>query len=454
MRYISILSVLLFIGWNPVFSQIQDNSPYSRFGLGDLNSPTLSANSAMGGLTAAYNSIYYLNPSNPATYSVLKYTAFETGIDATFSRLVTGEQQLNKQTGNLSYFALGFPMLNPLNRATKKKDYPFDWGASFGLVPHSRVAYNTESISANEVLVDTLKRYSTGKGQRYKLYFGTGFRFKGLSAGFNANYLFGKVTRELFVDFQNQIAYLNDVSASNINTSGWFWDFGVQYQYTLNKLSDPTEERKRRNKTHIILGATMTPATSVKLRGENAFGRTRDSYADYESIREHAIFAYDDTIYNNVVDNVMRLPSSFGLGITLKKDRRFTVGAEYSVTNWEQYENEVTPETLANTWRGAFGIEITPNDRSLDFLQRVRYRAGAHYASDPRTIEGEQFNNYGLTLGFGLPIILPRGVPSFVNFGFELGRQGNPDVLQETYFKTSLSFTFNDNSWFYKQKYR
>lgn len=453
MRYITILSVLLFIGLNPVFSQIQDNSPYSRFGLGDLNSPTLSANSAMGGLTAAYNSIYYLNPSNPATYSVLRYTSFETGMDATFSRLVSGDEQLNKQTGGLSYFALGFPLLNPLNRMTKKKDFPFDWGASFGLVPHSRVAYNIESTSS-EVFVDDLKRYSTGKGQRYKLYFGTGFRYKGLSGGFNANYLFGKITRELFVDFQNPVAYLNDISTSNINTSGWYWDLGLQYQYTLNKLSNPLEERKRRNKTHLILGATMTPGTNVSLSGEDALGRTRDSYANYESVRENSNFAYDDTIYNNVVDDVMRLPSSFGLGITIKKDSRFTIGAEYSITNWQEYENAVSSETLTNTWRGAFGIEITPNERSLDFLQKVSYRAGAHYATDPRTIDDQQLTNYGVTLGFGLPIVLPRGVPSFVNVGFELGRQGNPDLLQETYFKTSLSFTFNDNTWFYRRKYQ
>lgn len=454
MRYIIILSILMFIGLHPAFSQIQDNSPYSRFGLGDLNTRTLSANSAMGGLTAAYNSIFYLNPANPATYSVLKYTSFETGMDVEISRLTSGDEQLNKQTGGLSHFALGFPMLNPLNRATKKKDYPFDWGASFGLMPHSRVAYNIESTSYNEVFLDSLKQYSAGKGERYKLYFGTGFRYKGLSAGFNANYLFGKITRELFVDFGNSVTYLNDISASNINTSGWFWDLGVQYQYTLNKLSDATEERKRRNKTHIIVGATMTPGTSVSLRGEDALGRTRDSYAAYEEIRENSNFTYGDTIYNNVVDNAMRLPSSFGAGITLKKDGRFMVGAEYSVTNWEQYENELNPETLSNTWRGAFGLEITPNDRSLDFLQRVRYRAGVHYATDPRIIDDQQLTNYGVTLGFGLPIVLPRGVPSFVNFGFELGRQGNPDLLQETYFKTSLSFTFNDNSWFYKPKYR
>lgn len=451
MKYIIIFCFLL-VGLNPVFSQIQDNSPYSRFGLGDLNQLTLAAPNAMGGLAVAYTSMYHLNPANPASYSTLGYTSFETGIEAKLSRLERGNEQVNKQTGNLSYFALGFPMLNPLNRITKKKDYPFDWGASFGLLPHSRVAYNVANVAYSEVL-DSLNRYSSGEGQRYKLYFGTGFRYKGISAGFNANYLFGKVNRDLFVDLGDPVAYLNDIQTSGISSNGWYWDFGLQYQYTLNKLADPKEELKRRNKTHIIIGVTSTPGTKVKLKGDDNFGRTRSSYANYESVRENSNFSYD-TIYSNSVDSEMQLPSSFGVGITLKKDRRFTIGADYSTTNWENYDNPIEPQTLANTWRGAFGVEVTPNDRSLDFLERVRYRAGAYYSTDPRMIDGQQLRNYGLTFGFGLPIVLPRGVPSFVNLGFEFGRQGHPDLLEESYFKTSLAFTFNDNSWFYKQKYR
>lgn len=453
MRYILFVLAILGVG-SQAFAQIQDNSPYSRFGLGDLVTPSIAATRAMGGITTGYNSFYHLNPSNPASYSVLGYTSFETGIDATFSRHIFGDSQINTQTGNLSYFALGFPMFNPLNRVTKKRDYPFDWGASFGLIPHSRVAYNISNTLYSEAIQDTLNRYSSGEGERYKLYFGTGFRYKGLSAGFNANYLFGKVNRDLFVDFGNTIDYLNDISTSGISTNGWMWDFGLQYQYTLGKLSDAKDEAKRRNKSHIIIGLTATPGTKIGLVGDDNFGRTRTSYSEYESFRENTNFSFTDTIYSNQVDDKMTLPSSFGAAITYKKDRRFLLSAEYKTTAWSDYEHPIEPQTLANTWRGAVGMELTPNDRSLDFLKRVRYRAGAYYGTDPRVINDKQLTNYGVTLGFGLPIVLPRGVPSFVNIGFEVGQHGHPDLIQQTYFKTSLSFTLNDNSWFYKQKYR
>ncbi len=451
MRYIFSVLIIMGIGYQ-VFAQIQDNSPYSRFGLGDLVEPNIGATGAMGNITVGYNSIYHLNPSNPASYAALSYTAFETGIDATFSSYTSGNEQARAQTGDLSYIALGFPIFNPLNRVTKKRDYPFDWGASFGLMPHSRVAYNVSIPAFSEAIQDSLVSYSSGDGERYKLYFGTGFRYKGLSAGFNANYLFGKVERDLFVDFGNTLDYQNDISTRGITTGGWVWDFGLQYQYTLGKLSDPKEEAKRRNKSHIIIGLTATPGTTVALRGNDDFGRTRASYANYEASRE-TVFFYD-TIFSNEIDERMTLPSSFGAAITYKKDRRFLLSAEYKTTAWSSYEDPIEAQTLANTWRGALGMELTPNDRSLDFLKRVRYRLGAYYGSDPRVLNGMQLQNYGLTAGFGLPIVLPRGVPSFVNIGFEVGQHGHPDLIQETYFRTSLSFTLNDNSWFYKQKYR
>ncbi len=452
MRYIFSVLIIMGIGCQ-VFAQIQDNSPYSRFGLGDLVAPNMGATSAMGNITVGYNSIYHLNPSNPASYAALNFTAFETGIDATFSSYTSGDEQARARTGDLSYIALGFPIFNPLNRVTKKRDYPFDWGASFGLVPHSRVAYNVSSPAYSEAIQDSLVRYSSGDGERYKLYFGTGFRYKGLSAGFNTNYLFGKVSRDLFVDFGNTLDYQNDISTRGLTTGGWVWDFGLQYQYTLGKLSDEKEEAKRRNKAHIIIGLTATPGTTVGLRGDDNFGRTRSSYSNYEAFRENTNFSYD-TIFSNEVDERMTLPSSFGAAITYKKDRQFLLSAEYKTTAWSSYEDPIESQTLSNTWRGAFGMELTPNDRSLDFLKRVRYRIGGYYGSDPRVINGMQLQNYGLTAGFGLPIVLPRGVPSFVNIGFEVGQHGHPDLIQETYFRTSLSFTLNDNSWFYKQKYR
>ncbi len=454
MKYRLIFCILIIASWQTAFAQIQDNSPYSRFGLGDLNHPSLAINNAMGGITAAYSSYYSLNPGNPASYSALGYTAFETGVDAKFSRLTSGEESFNKQTGNMSYFALGFPVFNPLNRMTKKKDYPFDLGASFGLIPHSQVGYNIETQESNS-LVGEFDRYSSGKGQRYKLYGGAGISMNGVALGFNANYLFGKVDRNLFVDFNNTTEFWNDVETSGISTSGLVWDLGAQYELVLNKLEDEKEEAKRRNKTRIRVGATYTPSANVNLKGDQSIGRMRISYENYEEVRDNNVFAFDTVSSNIGFTEKMTLPGSFSGGFAIQKDKKWMFSGDFRMTSWEQYNNPIEPEELKNTWRGSFGFEVTPNERAFNsFLKRVRYRAGAYYGLDPRVINEKQLTNYGVTFGFGLPVLLPRGVPSFVNLGFEFGRQGHPELIEDSYFKTSVAFTFNDNSWFFKRKYQ
>jgi hypothetical protein len=83
-------------------------------------------------------------------------------------------------------------------------------------------------------------------------------------------------------------------------------------------------------------------------------------------------------------------------------------------------------------------------------LKRVRYRIGGYYRDDPRLTD---LKDIGVSLGLGLPVILPRQQTSFVNIGFEYGKFGISDSIEETYFRTTIGFTLNDNSWFFKRKF-
>jgi len=59
--------VLLFTAVSPVFSQ--DNSPYSRYGIGDLVPPTSVTNRALGGISAGYTDFLSINYCKPASES-------------------------------------------------------------------------------------------------------------------------------------------------------------------------------------------------------------------------------------------------------------------------------------------------------------------------------------------------------------------------------------------------
>ena len=66
------------------YSQILTSSPYSRYGLGELNLATFATSSAMGGSFIAYQhdsttSPLFINAANPAGLAGLRYTTLELG---------------------------------------------------------------------------------------------------------------------------------------------------------------------------------------------------------------------------------------------------------------------------------------------------------------------------------------------------------------------------------------
>jgi len=121
------------------FSQTRISSPYSRYGLGDLQNAKYIGNLAMGGIGIAFRQPSSVNYSNPASYTVFDTNAFvlETGINSQTVKLSTNNQNQRSNYTSLSHLAFGFPV-------TKW------WGSSIGLLPYSHVGYkisNYETLS-------------------------------------------------------------------------------------------------------------------------------------------------------------------------------------------------------------------------------------------------------------------------------------------------------------------
>ena len=65
-----VLILFFFLIVSSVFSNAQENSPYTRYGLGDFQSTVFTANKAMGGIGAAFRDNLRINFTNPASYRV------------------------------------------------------------------------------------------------------------------------------------------------------------------------------------------------------------------------------------------------------------------------------------------------------------------------------------------------------------------------------------------------
>lgn len=420
----------------------KQNSPYSRFGLGDLFSPALVSQSGMAGMGIAIRDASHTNWLNPASLSALEATGFEVALSAKYSSLSEGDERDDTYSGNLRQLSLAFPLRNSFSRRDlERKKRNFDWGMGFHLSPFSEVGYSIENVEIQGESLDRVTTVLKGSGGTYKLGFGNGIRYKGLSLGVELQSLFGKITNSRSVSLDSvALAYSTDLQ-DDISYRSTIFKLGAQYtiHFDKAKIAGIHDIGDR----SLTLGLTYTPNSDLKSNTSRLYRRLSPVTATADTV----------TFESNVTRGGT-LPSEIGFGLTYETLGKLRISAEYVKIRWSEYQNEAKVESFSDARRMAVGLEFTPNIQSYNNnWQRSRYRLGLFHAQDARSSNGQQLTNYGLTMGIGIPVIIPRQTLSFLNLGLEAGRFGASNALQETYVQFYFGFTLNDSSWFFKRKF-
>jgi len=421
------------------FAQPKDNSPFSRLGLGDFTNQNYAAAIGMGGLSAAFQDAFNVNLQNPASLGSLVATSFEIGGFAEYSNLKLNDISTTVKSGNLSYLSLAFPLRSPLNAIMERKKNKVKWGMNIAVLPFTSIGYDIQTKQTQPNADSTTNNF-LGTGGLNKVILGNGFKFKNFNFGINLGLLFGQLENKREVLFGGLDFSFDDNFKDVISVRGFLWNFGLQYKIDLKHKKQ--KEGKADVKRSLIVGLYANAPTnfttfSTKLR-----------------IRQNLFFGIPglDTLVNDIdVREKGRLPAQFSLGAMYRYGNKIRVGIDYTFANWKNYKNEPKPDKLYNSQRIAAGLEFIPNIGAYKgYLNKVRYRLGAFYFDDPRT---KALKDYGFSLGFGFPLVLPRQQTSFVNLAFEIGKFGESNSIKETYFRFTLGFTLNDNTWFFKRKF-
>ena len=439
----------IILSANEAFAQPKDNSPHSRLGLGDPFDQFFAAQSGMAGMGAAYHDFYHINIQNPASYSHLNRAAFEVGMFSKYGVITENSSGNTNEawSGNLSYLSLGFPLQNRINEVLEQKSPKVRWGMNFTLLPFTNVGYNiaTSEDIAYADTITTVNYLFRGTGGTYKILWGNSFKVKNFSAGLNLGYIFGKIENEKQVRFPDLVPVYDNLFQDDYKVNGFIWNLGVQYDHVLkeNDAGTPTK--------YITVGLTGNSKNSYNLTRTRNWVTLNQAYGDVDTIP--SVTGVD------VIESKSFLPSEIGFGVMYVNENKSRLGFDFKRQVWNKFLNNVGDVDASNNndqsaFRIAVGGELTPDENSYNnYFRRVRYRFGGYYSSDPRTINDEQLLKYGVTFGMGMPIILPRQGKSFINLGFEVGKQGFADSLQETFFKFNLGFTLNDDTWFFKRKF-
>jgi len=407
-----------------------ENSPYSRYGLGDIVPSTNILSRGMGGISAAYYDFQSVNFLNPASYSRLKVTTLDFGVevDNRTLRALDPPRKFSATSPIISYIQLGVPL-------SKKRN----WGMNFGLRPVTRINYK---IERNERLpgIDSLNTLFEGNGGAYEVYTGTGIAIKNFSIGVNVGYLFGSKnfsTRKTFTPDSSDIFYYQSNHETKANYNGFFVNGGVQWATKLNK------------STWVRVGAYGN--LQKKLNASKDIIRETFQYNSGTG----AVDSIDVVSDQKDISGTVEYPSSFGTGILIDKENKWMIGADISMVNWSDYRFFGETDQVQNSWKFHLGGQVIPNALApTNYFSRVAYRAGITYGKDYVKVD-KDLPVWSFSVGAALPMRRAAYTNQFsvINTALEFGQRGNKDnLVRESFFRFSLGLTLSD-IWFVKKKY-
>jgi hypothetical protein len=408
------LAIALLLVANISVAQNNTNSPYTRFGYGEISDNNTGDQRAMGGVAIGSRSRTTINTVNPASYSSVDSLTFmfDVGVSLLNSRFTELGGKSSRLNANLDYITMQIPLWKNV-------------GLSAGVLPFSSTGYSfySQSDLPYDVYPDTVTMTQSfaGKGGISQAYGGVAVKlFNHISVGVNTYYMFGSIVNARDLSFSESDFY-SSFQRDSIKVGSFRWRYGLQFFNTFNKKHDVT------------LGLIYEMKSKLK--------------AEYNEVTGSV-----DTIITQVGSEAKKfdLPQVFGFGLNYTYDKQLTLGVDYTFQKWDDAEFlGQSNVTLTNRSKLALGAEFIPNPRGRKYFDVVKYRAGFNISDPYYKINNEvQPKNFGISFGLGLPV---KGSNSVVNASFEYGKVGSSGTLREDYFKFTLNAVFNEN-WFFKRK--
>ena len=422
-------------------------SPYTMFGIGELQTLGTTQMRAMGGAGVAWRSSQMPSITNPAGYSATLQKSFLFNVGAEGNFLQNAQRQYGadgnytvakngKNSVNIHEIAVQFPLAKRL-------------GMGFSLMPYSSVGYKMSFLEdSDEILgnVGTASYTYSGDGDVTEVKLGVGWEpFKKFSIGIAAKYYWGLITHNYTSSVANNIVgkddFLNVNGIDEYAISNFKFQVGMQWDVVATE------------KNVFTLGATYDYGGSLRPKV------TKTLYLNN---------VYETSVYRENGVSQMQLPHSVKAG-AMYLNPKFSAVVEYEFQAWggnkgrfEETMSNGTKVQYVDTHTAKVGFSFTPNRFDVrNYFKRISYRVGARYSNYYQSYNGKDIQQIAVTAGFGFPLKFMGA--SSIDLCLEYGVRGSHALMCESpkiglirqdYFKVGLGFSlFGEDYWFVRPKY-
>ena len=438
------LLFLVLLAHSLGFAQSFSNSPTSYYGIGQFSEPSNAIYTSLG-----YNAVVsfdssQLNTINPTSYSYLSKgnTLFFLGAGGRLSNYTSSTISGSNLRSffMLDQYALGFNAMK-------------GFGMAFGLRPFSQKGYYLTQNSFTGI--DSLSFTYEGTGGISEVFYGIGYmpldmKLLKFSLGVNVGYLFGKASN-IRQSRINGSAFPYGESRENLRLNALKIDLSSSLDLSLGK-----------NHRLLLSGIWSPQDLPADLRHVELFSTVSigsDGRPAYQLLQSDTI----DVLYSY---NKIQAGLNYSLSLPKWKIQNKEIHPQVDV--YFSYANQSTSLNygffgmksvyfMSESYRA--GIQFKPernlfeNLSILRFHEKLNYRVG--YYTKSITLNNQQYSDYGITFGFGLPTLIQRSLSS-VNLSFQLGMNTKEnDGLKERYGAIQLGIVFAPSSfekWFRKRK--
>jgi len=290
---------------------------------------------------------------------------------------------------------------------------------SFGFLAKSKIGYNIEKETSSHSAL--AKEFFFGTGGLSEFLLGLTYSpLPKLNLGLNFEYNFGEIQHSGGLKF-NTSEYTDNEYTNSMYLRGISFTAGAIYSlgpiFGLSSMN---------------VGFYFSPKFNLNVKQERtSFFRTPSG-------------TFTDTLY--IPDYTLDLPMNYGIGLEVGLTKKLFLAFDYSFMNWQDYKVDGVNEGLRNSNRFALSCEYVPEEDVLaNFMNRLRLSAGLYYEQKNIELDNTTINEFGVTLGCGIPF----SRNSILNSALVYGNRGTIDngLIKDSFIKLQLSLTLSE-LWF------